>query len=111
MLLNRFLNEPRTVQELKDQIAALTTTVKEQPRRSKKWVQSWKSPNLDAGRCSMIHKTIEDGNGNEQQLDTGLGNFLIWPPETPRFIDSAWRAADSYTAELCRRISRVRKNS
>ena len=36
MLLNEFLNEHRTVQELKNEIAALTATVKEQARANSK---------------------------------------------------------------------------
>ena len=36
MLLNEFLNEHRTVQELKSEIATLTTTVKEQTRADPK---------------------------------------------------------------------------
>jgi hypothetical protein len=33
-------------------------------------------------------------NDDDQQLDIAGGNFLIWLPEAPPFVGSAWLAAD-----------------
>ena len=52
MLLNEFLKEHRTVQELKQQIAALTATVKEQTAQIRKV-----SAQVDAGKLAQITQT------------------------------------------------------
>ena len=52
MLLNEFLKEHRTVQELKQQIAALTATVKEQTAQIQKV-----SAQVDAGKLAQITQT------------------------------------------------------
>jgi len=49
MLLNEFLKEHRTVQELKEQVAALTATVEEQTAQIQKM-----SAKIDAGRLPQI---------------------------------------------------------
>jgi len=49
MLLNEFLKEHRTVQELKQQIAALTATVEEQTAQVRKM-----SAQVDAGKLAQI---------------------------------------------------------
>ena len=49
MLLNEFLKEHRTVQELKQQIAALTATVEEQTAQVRKM-----SAQADAGKLAQI---------------------------------------------------------
>ena len=67
----------------------------------------FKKPDIDVVTCFEHAKR----NGNDQPLDSALSNFLIWPPEIPPVIGSACLAADFNAAELCRRVSRVRKNS
>ena len=49
MLLNEFLKEHRTVQELKQQIATLTATVEEQTAQIRKM-----SAQVDAGKLAQI---------------------------------------------------------
>ena len=68
MLLNEFLKEHRTVQELKSEIAALTATVKEQEAQIQKVSAKLEVNESRSGRCLLIHNTIETGSGNEQHL-------------------------------------------
>jgi len=51
----------------------------------------------------MIHKTIEDGNGNDGLLDSARSNFLIWLSENAPAMGPCGFAAAFNAADFARR--------